>query len=76
MEGSKEVRKEGRKEGSKEVSKQASKQASKLSLKVSKTAVMYRDSLQLLIGIFDIFWDFLVSFGTLGIIFRDLSTIF
>ena len=44
--------------------------------KVSKPAVMYRDSLQLSIGTFDIIWDFLVSFETLGVIFRDCSSIF
>ena len=37
---------------------------------------MQRDSLQLLIGTFDIIWDFLVSFGTLEVMFRDYSSIF
>ena len=37
---------------------------------------MHRDSLQLSIGTFDIIWDFLVLFETLGVIFRDCLSIF
>ena len=40
---------------------------------MSKPAVMYQDSFRLSVGTFDIVWDFLVSFGTLGVMFQDLS---
>ena len=37
---------------------------------------MYQDSFRLSVGTFDIVRDFLVSFGTLGVMFQDLLSIF